>query len=211
MLRIGRWNHRRRFVEASAPTIIHLNVAVKHWQRGGCQSLRPTPLLWPVRGDDRDGTAIPMISGKHFKAHEVSCCIKYFIFGFNIIFWVRSVRSLSGLLPPLRHTTEAKPRRARSSIVVHCHRLQPEDGWYHLHHHRPPAAEGSRALAARWQPSARLCFCSAPQPLKDAAVIRLVFGSTHLAFRDFSLLPSFDVINMMNFSYFFAGDLLVTL
>uniref|UniRef100_A0A3B3HGH2 Tetraspanin 5 n=1 Tax=Oryzias latipes TaxID=8090 RepID=A0A3B3HGH2_ORYLA len=28
-----------------------------------------------------------MISGKHFKAHEVSCCIKYFIFGFNIIFW----------------------------------------------------------------------------------------------------------------------------
>lgn len=29
-----------------------------------------------------------MMSGKHFKAHEVSCCIKYFIFGFNIIFWV---------------------------------------------------------------------------------------------------------------------------
>ncbi|KAJ4944210.1 hypothetical protein JOQ06_012755, partial [Pogonophryne albipinna] len=28
-----------------------------------------------------------MMSGKHFKAHEVSCCIKYFIFGFNIIFW----------------------------------------------------------------------------------------------------------------------------
>ncbi|CDQ95146.1 unnamed protein product [Oncorhynchus mykiss] len=28
------------------------------------------------------------MSGKHFKGHEVSCCIKYFIFGFNIIFWV---------------------------------------------------------------------------------------------------------------------------
>jgi len=31
---------------------------------------------------------VQMMSGKHFKAQEVSCCIKYFIFGFNIIFWV---------------------------------------------------------------------------------------------------------------------------
>uniref|UniRef100_A0A8C2Q389 Tetraspanin n=1 Tax=Cyprinus carpio TaxID=7962 RepID=A0A8C2Q389_CYPCA len=29
-----------------------------------------------------------MMSGKHYKGQEVSCCIKYFIFGFNIIFWV---------------------------------------------------------------------------------------------------------------------------
>lgn len=30
------------------------------------------------------------MSGKHYKGQEVSCCIKYFIFGFNIIFWVRA-------------------------------------------------------------------------------------------------------------------------
>lgn len=30
-----------------------------------------------------------MMTGKHYNGHEVSCCIKYFIFGFNIIFWVR--------------------------------------------------------------------------------------------------------------------------
>uniref|UniRef100_A0A8C7I5S1 Tetraspanin-5-like n=1 Tax=Oncorhynchus kisutch TaxID=8019 RepID=A0A8C7I5S1_ONCKI len=35
-----------------------------------------------------------MMSGKHFKAHEVSCCIKYFIFGFNIIFWLLGVAFL---------------------------------------------------------------------------------------------------------------------
>ncbi|XP_061619067.1 tetraspanin-5-like isoform X2 [Phyllopteryx taeniolatus] len=28
------------------------------------------------------------MSGKHYKGHEVSCCIKYFIFGFNILFWL---------------------------------------------------------------------------------------------------------------------------
>lgn len=28
------------------------------------------------------------MSGKHYKGPEVSCCIKYFIFGFNVIFWV---------------------------------------------------------------------------------------------------------------------------
>ncbi len=31
------------------------------------------------------------MSGKHFNVHEVGCCIKYFIFGFNIIFWVSYV------------------------------------------------------------------------------------------------------------------------
>lgn len=31
------------------------------------------------------------MSGKHYKGQEVSCCIKYFIFGFNIIFWVRAL------------------------------------------------------------------------------------------------------------------------
>ncbi|XP_070837800.1 tetraspanin-5 isoform X1 [Chaetodon trifascialis] len=36
-----------------------------------------------------------MMSGKHFKAHEVSCCIKYFIFGFNIIFWFLGVAFLA--------------------------------------------------------------------------------------------------------------------
>lgn len=29
------------------------------------------------------------MSGNHYKGQEVSCCIKYFIFGFNILFWVR--------------------------------------------------------------------------------------------------------------------------
>ncbi|XP_026208783.1 tetraspanin-5a isoform X1 [Anabas testudineus] len=28
------------------------------------------------------------MSGNHYKGHEVSCCIKYFIFGFNILFWL---------------------------------------------------------------------------------------------------------------------------
>ncbi|XP_025060058.1 tetraspanin-5 isoform X3 [Alligator sinensis] len=28
------------------------------------------------------------MSGKHYKGPEVSCCIKYFIFGFNVIFWI---------------------------------------------------------------------------------------------------------------------------
>lgn len=31
------------------------------------------------------------MSGKHYKGPEVSCCIKYFIFGFNVIFWVSGV------------------------------------------------------------------------------------------------------------------------
>lgn len=30
------------------------------------------------------------MSGNQFKGQEVSCCIKYFIFGFNILFWVSS-------------------------------------------------------------------------------------------------------------------------
>lgn len=46
-----------------------------------------------------------MISGKHFKAHEVSCCIKYFIFGFNIIFWVSPVRSLQACCWSVTPTT----------------------------------------------------------------------------------------------------------
>ncbi|KAK7910242.1 hypothetical protein WMY93_014926 [Mugilogobius chulae] len=28
------------------------------------------------------------MSGNHYQGHEVSCCIKYFIFGFNILFWL---------------------------------------------------------------------------------------------------------------------------
>uniref|UniRef100_A0A671RK59 Tetraspanin-5-like n=1 Tax=Sinocyclocheilus anshuiensis TaxID=1608454 RepID=A0A671RK59_9TELE len=35
------------------------------------------------------------MSGKHFSVHEVGCCIKYFIFGFNIIFWLLGVAFLS--------------------------------------------------------------------------------------------------------------------
>ncbi|XP_043101363.1 tetraspanin-5a isoform X3 [Puntigrus tetrazona] len=35
-----------------------------------------------------------MMSGKHYKGQEVSCCIKYFIFGFNIIFWLLGVAFL---------------------------------------------------------------------------------------------------------------------
>ncbi|XP_058886455.1 tetraspanin-5 isoform X1 [Acipenser ruthenus] len=34
------------------------------------------------------------MSGKHYKGPEVSCCIKYFIFGFNIIFWLLGVAFL---------------------------------------------------------------------------------------------------------------------
>uniref|UniRef100_A0A673GTW0 Tetraspanin n=1 Tax=Sinocyclocheilus rhinocerous TaxID=307959 RepID=A0A673GTW0_9TELE len=36
-----------------------------------------------------------VMSGKHFSVHEVGCCIKYFIFGFNIIFWLLGVAFLS--------------------------------------------------------------------------------------------------------------------
>ncbi|XP_060692770.1 tetraspanin-17 isoform X3 [Hemiscyllium ocellatum] len=28
------------------------------------------------------------MSGKHFKGPEVSCCVKYVLFGFNIVFWL---------------------------------------------------------------------------------------------------------------------------
>ncbi|XP_039615763.1 tetraspanin-5a isoform X2 [Polypterus senegalus] len=34
------------------------------------------------------------MSGKHYKGPEVSCCIKYFIFGFNIIFWLLGIAFL---------------------------------------------------------------------------------------------------------------------
>ncbi|XP_031581676.1 tetraspanin-5-like isoform X2 [Oreochromis aureus] len=44
------------------------------------------------------------MSGNHYKGHEVSCCIKYFIFGFNILFWgvlsnISSITDLGGLDP----------------------------------------------------------------------------------------------------------------
>ncbi|XP_041958441.1 tetraspanin-5 isoform X3 [Alosa alosa] len=35
-----------------------------------------------------------MSGNRHFNVHEVSCCIKYFIFGFNIIFWLLGVAFL---------------------------------------------------------------------------------------------------------------------
>uniref|UniRef100_A0A9J8AUK6 Tetraspanin n=1 Tax=Cyprinus carpio carpio TaxID=630221 RepID=A0A9J8AUK6_CYPCA len=35
-----------------------------------------------------------MMSGKQYNGQEVSCCIKYFIFGFNIIFWLLGVAFL---------------------------------------------------------------------------------------------------------------------
>ena len=44
------------------------------------------------------------MSGKHFKAHEVSCCIKYFIFGFNIIFWVSPMAAVCASGPFHRST-----------------------------------------------------------------------------------------------------------
>lgn len=43
---------------------------------------------WDKKTETKKKVILKMMSGKHFKAHEVSCCIKYFIFGFNIIFWV---------------------------------------------------------------------------------------------------------------------------
>ncbi|XP_045392812.1 tetraspanin-5 isoform X2 [Lemur catta] len=44
------------------------------------------------------------MSGKHYKGPEVSCCIKYFIFGFNVIFWgvlsnISSITDLGGFDP----------------------------------------------------------------------------------------------------------------
>lgn len=47
------------------------------------------------------------MSGNHYKGHEVSCCIKYFIFGFNILFWVRS----------RAHNEEGGPTRVRIRAV----------------------------------------------------------------------------------------------
>uniref|UniRef100_A0A8C1Q018 Tetraspanin 5a n=1 Tax=Cyprinus carpio TaxID=7962 RepID=A0A8C1Q018_CYPCA len=45
-----------------------------------------------------------MMSGKQYNGQEVSCCIKYFIFGFNIIFWgvlsnISSITDLGGFDP----------------------------------------------------------------------------------------------------------------
>ncbi|KAM4054080.1 tetraspanin-5 isoform 2-T2 [Anomaloglossus baeobatrachus] len=34
------------------------------------------------------------MSGKHYKGPEVSCCIKYFIFAFNVIFWFLGIAFL---------------------------------------------------------------------------------------------------------------------
>ncbi|TNN46626.1 Tetraspanin-5 [Liparis tanakae] len=44
------------------------------------------------------------MSGNQYKGNEVSCCIKYFIFGFNILFWgvlsnISSITDLGGLDP----------------------------------------------------------------------------------------------------------------
>lgn len=47
------------------------------------------------------------MSGKHFKAHEVSCCIKYFIFGFNIIFWVSPLSAVRDFRPAIVSLTRS--------------------------------------------------------------------------------------------------------
>lgn len=63
----------------------------QRWRRGFCRASLGSfaDLSSPKhRGCDWRRESGQMMSGKHFKAHEVSCCIKYFIFGFNIIFWV---------------------------------------------------------------------------------------------------------------------------
>lgn len=54
--------------------------AHKACEAGRVFSLTETPRGWCSN-----------MSGNHYKGHEVSCCIKYFIFGFNILFWVRAM------------------------------------------------------------------------------------------------------------------------
>lgn len=51
------------------------------------------------------------MSGKHYKGPEVSCCIKYFIFGFNVIFWVSW--SAPGLPSAVADGWATVPRRGR--------------------------------------------------------------------------------------------------
>lgn len=133
-----------------------------------------------------------MISGKHFKAHEVSCCIKYFIFGFNIIFWVRSFRSLQACCCHCSCSAVAptslvwRPWPSLGGLffcfVLICHRLKPEDGRYHRH----PSAE---APPCTCHP---LTAVSSPLFLLEDAVSRPLFASTHSAFRDFFFFGRFD-------------------
>ena len=56
------------------------------------------------------------MTGNHYKGHEVSCCIKYFIFGFNIIFWVCAF-----LLPLSR--VKSHHCISRFSGFIFCHTI----------------------------------------------------------------------------------------
>lgn len=57
------------------------------------------------------------MSGKHFKAHEVSCCIKYFIFGFNIIFWVSPPSAVCDFRPAIVSLTRWHALCSQSAAV----------------------------------------------------------------------------------------------
>lgn len=91
------------------------------------------------------------MSGKHYKGPEVSCCIKYFIFGFNVIFWV------SGRNPRPRtaEVAAAVGRPERGSRVT----VGREAGWGGGRGARPSApltANGVPAARAAPRPSERL-------------------------------------------------------
>lgn len=65
----------------------------------------------------RKTKSIQMMSGKHFKAHEVSCCIKYFIFGFNIIFWVSPPSAVCDFRPAIVSLTRWHALCSQSAAV----------------------------------------------------------------------------------------------
>lgn len=69
------------------------------------------------RGGEGKKKSIQMMSGKHFKAHEVSCCIKYFIFGFNIIFWVSPPSAVCDFRPAIVSLTRWHALCSQSAAV----------------------------------------------------------------------------------------------
>ncbi|MEQ2170664.1 hypothetical protein GOODEAATRI_002628, partial [Goodea atripinnis] len=74
---------------------------------------------------------VQMMSGKHFKAHEVSCCIKYFIFGFNIIFWWECCGAFGAddwNLNIYFNCTDSNPSREKCGVPFSCCTKDPAVG-----------------------------------------------------------------------------------
>lgn len=136
MLTIGRWNKRRRFVEALALRIINIRGAVKHWQQGGCESLRPLNSSdWFVvtiktnnKNHPNDFREALQGSWSELLHQVLHIWLQHHFLGKSRPLPL----GLLLLLLLLRHTDEsgvatvAKPRRARFCFVFNCHRLQPE-------------------------------------------------------------------------------------